>query len=138
MAASTSENLQNVAQSAQETLNRQKDGAVQSLGSFAGTLRKAAREPGGGEGSSTQIADWAADALERVSGTLRSNDLNGMLRQAESFARSQPVAFFFAAAAAGFLATRFVKAGAAQSDAQSVAPGGGAIDKTDAASTAPL
>ena len=34
-----------------------------------------------------------------------------MLHAAEVFARRQPVAFFCAAAAAGFLATRFIKAG---------------------------
>jgi hypothetical protein len=35
-----------------------------------------------------------------------------LVRQVQSFARNQPVALFFAAAAAGFLATRFLKAGA--------------------------
>ena len=57
------------------------------------------------------MAEWAADGLERVSSTLRTKDLNGMVRELESFARSQPVAFFVCAAAAGFLATRFLKAG---------------------------
>jgi hypothetical protein len=37
----------------------------------------------------------------------------------QSFARNQPVAFFFAAAAAGFLATRFLKAGAEPQSRQS-------------------
>jgi len=154
MATSTSENLQDVAQSARETLAQQKDGAANHLGNLAGTLRKAARESdGGADAPAAHMTEWAADALERVSATLRSNDLNGMMRQVESFARSQPVAFFFAAAATGFLATRFLKAGARASPAQqdgagpqagsqrepgSYQPSGGAIDKTDAASTAPL
>ena len=130
--ASISENLQNSAQSAQQTLAEQKDGAASSLGSFAGTLRKAARESdGSGDGSAARMAEWAADGLERVSATLRSNDLNGMMREVESFARSQPVAFFFAAAAAGFLATRFLKAGAQPRT-------GGAISKTDSSSAAPF
>jgi hypothetical protein len=137
MATSTSENLQNVAQSAKETLTQQKDGAASSLGSLAGTLRKAARESDGGDGSAARMADWAADGLERVSTTLRSNDLNGMMRQVESFARSQPVAFFFAAAAAGFLATRFLKAGA-QRDPGSYESTGDAISKTDVSSAAPF
>ena len=138
MATSTSENLQNVAQSAKDTLAQQKDGAASSLGSFAGTLRKAARESGdGGENSAAHMAEWAADGLEQISATLRSNDLNGMMRQVESFARSQPVAFFFAAAAAGFLATRFLKAGA-QRDPGSHESTPGAISKTDAASTTPF
>ena len=153
MATSTSENLQNVAQSAKDTLAQQKDGAANTLGSLAGTLRKAARESDGGGGSAAHMAEWAADGLERVSSTLRSNDLNGMMRQVESFARSQPVAFFFAAAAAGFLATRFLKAGGqgqsqGQSPRESNAPGlrrdagafqsSGAIDKTDVSSTLPF
>jgi hypothetical protein len=121
----STENLQNVAQSAKDALAQQKDGAASSLGNLAGTLRKAARDSDAGDGSAARMADWAADGLERVSATLRSNDLNGAMRQVESFARGQPVAFFFAAAAAGFLATRFLKAGTetpAKTDVSSTVP----------------
>ena len=131
--ATASQNVQDVKQTAKEQIAQQKDGAADKLGSFAGALRKAAHESDGG--GAAGMADWAADGLERISSTLRSNDLNGMVRQVESFARSQPVAFFFAAAAAGFLATRFVKAGAGRQDAVSST---GAIGKTDEASTQPL
>ena len=113
-----SQTVQDVQQSAKEKLAREKDGAADTLGNFASALRKAADDSGGGQ--TAHMADWAADGLERVSTTLRSNDLNGMMRQAESFARSQPVAFFFAAAAAGFLASRFLKAGASGTSASSV------------------
>jgi hypothetical protein len=127
--------VQDVKQAAQQQLGQQKDGAADTLGSFAGALRKASQETdGGGAG---QIADWAASGLERVSSTLRSNDLNGMMREVQSFARSQPVAFFFAAAAAGFLATRFVKAGTAPQGGAG-APSPGALDKTDVSPTDPL
>ena len=133
--ATPREQLNKSAQSAKETarssLTEQKDGAASSLGEFAGALRKASQDSG--DGSAAHMADWAASGLERVSATLRSNDLNGMMREVESFARSQPVAFFFAAAAAGFLATRFLKAGA-----QPGRDGGGAIEKTDVSSTVPL
>jgi hypothetical protein len=119
--ASPREQMQNLAQSATDgvrsSLTEQKDTAASSLGSFAGALRKAARESdGGGQASTTRMAEWAADGLERISTTLRNKDMGGMLREAESFARSQPVAFFFAAAAAGFLATRFLKAGTGTSE----------------------
>jgi chemotaxis regulatin CheY-phosphate phosphatase CheZ len=127
--ATASENVQDVKQTAKEQIAREKDHAAQDLGSLAGALRKAADESGG-DGNAARIAEWAADGLERVSATLRSNDLNGMVRQVESFARSQPVAFFFAAAAAGFLATRFLKAGAQ--------PGEDARGKTDISSTGAL
>jgi hypothetical protein len=146
--ASATQNVQDVKQTATQQLAQQKDGAADTLGSFAGALRKAAHESDGSGGGAAHMADWAAEGLERVSATLRSNDLNGMMRQVESFARSQPVAFFFAAAAAGFLATRFVKAGASQPDgdsrmpefqrdAGSYEPGPGAIDGTDISSTLP-
>lgn len=151
--ATPREQLNKTAQSAKDTvrssLTEQKDGAASSLGEFAGALRKASQDSG--DGSAAHMADWAASGLERVSATLRSNDLNGMMREVESFARSQPVAFFFAAAAAGFLATRFLKAGAPeqharddggmpelQRDAGSYESSGGAIDKTDVSSTVPL
>lgn len=127
--ATASENVQDVKQSAKEQLAREKDHAAKDLGSFAGALRKAAHESGN-DGSPARMAEWAADGLERVSATLRSNDLNGMMHQVESFARSQPVAFFFAAAAAGFLATRFLKAGAQ--------PGQDSSGKTDISSNVPL
>ena len=132
--ATASQNVQDVKQTAKQQIAQQKDGAADTLGSFAGALRKAAHESDGG--GAAGMADWAADGLERVSATLRSNDLNGMVRQVESFARSQPVAFFFAAAAAGFLATRFVKAGVQSETAATSAAG--ALDKTDVSSTLPL
>lgn len=95
-----------------ENLTEHKDSYAGSLGSFASALRKAAREADAdGKGVGT-MANWAADGLERVSSTLKTKDMNGMLREVESFARSQPVAFFAAAAAVGFFATRFLKAGA--------------------------
>ena len=134
MATGMSRDLQNAAQATKEqarsvmsdatdsvrsSLTQQKDGAASSLGSFAGALRKAAKEADGEGQGVGRMADWAADGLERVSSTLRTKDLNGMVREVESFARSQPVAFFFAAAAAGFLASRFLKAG---SDSQGVSP----------------
>jgi hypothetical protein len=109
--ATPREHVQNATEAVKSSVTEHKDSAASSLGDLAGALRKAAHESGG-EASTTRAVEWAAEGLERVSATLRSNDLDGMVRQVQSFARSQPVAFFFAAAAAGFLATRFLKAGA--------------------------
>jgi hypothetical protein len=114
--ATASQNIQDVQQSAKEKLAREKDRAADTVGNLAGALREAVRGPGGSDERAAHMAEWAADGLESVSATLRSNDLNAMMRQAESFARSQPVAFFFAAAAAGFLASRFLKAGGSSSN----------------------
>lgn len=109
--ATPREHVQNATEAVKSSVTEQKDSAASSLGNLAGALRKAAHESGG-EPSTARAVEWAADGLERVSAALRSNDLDGMVRQVQSFARNQPVAFFFAAAAAGFLATRFLKAGA--------------------------
>ena len=114
--ATPREHVQNATEAVKSSVTEQKEAAASSLGNLAGALRKAAHESDDGDASTTRIVEWAADGLERISTTLRSNDLDGMVRQVQSFARSQPVAFFFAAAAAGFLATRFLKAGADSQD----------------------
>jgi creatinine amidohydrolase/Fe(II)-dependent formamide hydrolase-like protein len=124
-AQATKEQARNVirdaTESARSTINEQKDSTASSLGSFAGALRKAAKEsPDGGQAN--RMAEWAADGLERVSSTLRNKDLDGIVRDVQSFARQQPVAFFAAALAAGFLATRFLKAGAQESRPQEAMP----------------
>lgn len=120
--ATPREHVQNATEAVKSSVTEQKEAAASSLGNLAGALRKAAHESDDGDASTTRIVEWAADGLERVSTTLRSNDLDGMVRQVQSFARSQPVAFFFAAAAAGFLATRFLKAGADSQDHKSDVP----------------
>ena len=120
--ATPREHVQNATEAVKSSVTEQKEAAASSLGDLAGALRKAAHESDDGDASTTRIVEWAADGLERVSTTLRSNDFDGMVRQVQSFARSQPVAFFFAAAAAGFLATRFLKAGADSQDHRSDVP----------------
>ena len=97
-------------QKARSILGGQQQAAAGGLGDFAGVLRKAAREMDGGRQSSvSRLAESAADGLEQFSGTLRNKDLNALMHDVESFARRQPVAFFGAAIAAGFLAVRFLK-----------------------------
>jgi hypothetical protein len=93
-------------------LGEQQRATAGGLGEFAGALRKAAREmdDGGGSGQVSRMAQGAADGLERLSRSLREQDFDGLVREAESFARRQPVVFFGAAVAAGFLAMRFLKA----------------------------
>jgi hypothetical protein len=104
-------------EAAEQAMARQKDTVASSLGSFAGALRDAAKQSGAEGQNVVPIAEWAAEGLDRASYALRSQDLRSMLHSAEVFARRQPLAFFFAAAAAGFLATRFLKAGASATEA---------------------
>jgi nucleoid DNA-binding protein len=115
--------MNDATESVRSSLTQQKDGAASSLGSFAEALRKAAKESPG-DGQSMRMAEWAADGIESVSSTLRSKDLDGMLREVQSFARKQPVAFLAAAVAAGFLATRFLKAGTEGENATGATRGG--------------
>ena len=104
--------LNQTKESARAVAGEQQRAAAGGLADFAGALRRAAREMGDG-GQRTQVARFAesaADGLERFSGSLREKDLNRLVSEVESFARSQPVAFFGAAVAVGFLAVRFLKA----------------------------
>ena len=93
-----------------EKLGEQQQAAAAGLGQFAQALRKAAHE-GDAERNPTlqQVADRAAEGLDRFSQTLRSKDFDTMVRDVESFARSQPAVFLGAAVAVGFLAIRFLK-----------------------------
>jgi len=96
--------------SARSLLTEQQRAAAGGLGEFANALRKVAREMGDGQqGSMSRMMQGAADGLERFSGSLREKDVSGLMRDVESFARRQPVAFFGAAVAVGFLAVRFLK-----------------------------
>jgi hypothetical protein len=111
---SYTEPLQNQARAAQEgakqMLGEQQSTLANGLGDLAQALRKAAREMGDGKQAQiSRFAQTAADGLERVSGSLRSKDMGSLVQEVESFARRQPVAFFGAAVAAGFLAVRFLK-----------------------------
>jgi hypothetical protein len=97
-------------ESAKEMLGQQQSTLASGLGDLAQALRKAAREMGDGQqGQIPRFAQTAADGLERVSGSLRNKDMGSLMQEVESFARRQPVAFFGAAVAAGFLAVRFLK-----------------------------
>lgn len=105
--------LDNAKETARDKLNEQKDMAAEGVGNMAGALHEAARRRGdeAGEGDLfANLTDSAASGLDRLSSALRNKDVGGMLRDMESFARNQPVAFFGLALAAGFLAVRFLKA----------------------------
>ncbi len=103
--------LEDAKGAAQSKLNEQKDVAADSIHGVAQALRDAAGRQGDGGGDAiAEMTGSAADGLERLSNTLRNKDISGMLRDMESFARTQPVAFFGLSLAAGFLAVRFLKA----------------------------
>lgn len=97
-------------ETARSKFSEQQQSAARSLGDFAGALRNSAQQMESGQHRNTaRFARTAADGVEQLSATLRNKDLDGMLRDAEGFARRQPAAFFGAAVLAGFLAVRFLK-----------------------------
>ncbi len=64
------------------------------------------------EDDQTWIADGArhtAQALEKVSGSLRENDIGGLVRNFEDYARQQPAVVLGGAAIAGFFLVKFLK-----------------------------
>lgn len=96
----------NVAQSAADSQQR---AAAQGLGDFAGALRQAARNSNDGNATSSRVAETIADNLDRVSSSLKNRSLDSLVRDVEDFARAQPLVFFGAAVATGFVAMRFLK-----------------------------
>ncbi len=93
---------------------KQQQNAASGIGQFAGALRNAAHQLGGEDQSPVahRLASTTADRLDRLSGTLREKDMTAIARDVESFAREQPMVFFGAALAVGFLAVRFLKSSA--------------------------
>lgn len=101
---------QDAKQGARSMLDEQKHTAASSIGDIAATLRSSASDLGvRNQPMIARMAQCAADGLEQVSGALQRRDLDGLIRETESYARRQPMVFFGAAVVAGFLAIRFLK-----------------------------
>ena len=96
--------------SARSRMTEQKEVAASGIHDFAAALRAAAdRLDGEQHEGIARFAQTAAGGLDRMSGSLANKDLDTLVRDAERFARRQPLAFFATAAAAGFLAVRFLR-----------------------------
>lgn len=97
---------------ARSTFDEQKNVAAEGLDDVAGAMREAAqkRADGGKRDTYAHLSGSVADGLEKVSRSLRDKDVGTLLRDVETFAATQPVAFFGLALAAGFIGTRFVRA----------------------------
>jgi len=94
-------------------IDSQKARAAGSLGSVAQALRQAGEQlHAQDQAPFGQVAEQAADAVERISGFLDSRNARQLLNEAEHFARSQPALFVGGAFALGLLAARFFKSSA--------------------------
>ena len=101
---------QDAKEGARSMLDEQKHTAASGIGDLAAALRTSARDLGSrNQATVARMAECVADGLEQVSGALQRRDLDGLIRETESYARRQPVVFFGAAVVAGFLAVRFLK-----------------------------
>lgn len=95
---------------ARSKVSEQKEAAASGIHDFAAALHAAADQLQGERHEGiARLAQSAAGGLDRMSGSLARKDLDALVRDAESFARRQPLAFFATAAVAGFLAVRFLK-----------------------------
>lgn len=97
----------------QHLVGERKDRAADQIGSFAGSLRDAARKLEDGDGGATALgryATTAADQVDRLSQYMRDRDLNAFVRDAETFARRHPDVFLGGTFIAGLILARFFKA----------------------------
>jgi hypothetical protein len=78
------------------------------------------------EGGLASYVQKAADALDRLSSSLRERDLEDLMRDAEGAFRKRPAIGLAATALAGFVLGRFLRAGSkrvtATSDLEEAAP----------------
>ncbi|WP_423066976.1 hypothetical protein [Devosia sp. CN2-171] len=92
----------------------QKDLLADQLGGVSGALQKVAGEletkgePGG------RYVRMLADGADKLTSTVRDNDVDQIIGIAQDFGRKQPAAFMGAAALLGFIASRFVLASASR------------------------
>jgi hypothetical protein len=106
-------NLEAAKRTAQDLAEDQKTAGARKIGEVAEAVHGAAERL---NPELPQLAQWthtAADALEEAAASLRERSVGELLDSCTRFARSQPLAFFGAAALAGFVAARFIKSSAA-------------------------
>lgn len=90
----------------------QKDFLAAQIGGVADAMEKVADELESNNGSSASYARMIADNAEKLSDTIRNNDVDQIFHMAQDFGRRQPALFIGAAALLGFAASRFLAASA--------------------------
>ena len=95
---------------ARSMAGEQKNLAADRVTGFADALRHASSDlDQQGQSLVSGVVRQAADGLERVSGAMRSNDVDDLVGSIEDFARRQPAVFIGSAVLAGFGIARFMK-----------------------------
>lgn len=120
--------MHDVADKAKGLAAEQKDLVAGQIGGVADAMSKVASELEQKNASSAQYARMIADGANRISDTVRDNDIESILAMAQDFGRRQPAAFMGAAALLGFAASRFVMASAKREDERKVGAAGTGVD----------
>jgi vacuolar-type H+-ATPase subunit H len=94
-----------------EQVDQRSTQAGEQVASSAGDVRSVAQQfREQGKEQPAKLAEQAADRAEQVGDYLKRSDGDTILRDLEDFGRRQPWAVMFGGLAAGFLASRFLKA----------------------------
>lgn len=116
--------LEGVTEKAKGLAADQKDLLVAQLGGVSSALQKVAGELDGSGEAGSRYVRMLADGTDKLTSTVRDNDVDQIIGIAQDFGRKQPVAFMGAAALLGFVASRFVLASASRKpDAPATASG---------------
>lgn len=113
--AAAQDKAQEVAEQARGRIREQVDQRSSEVGDqlsgTAGDVRSVAEElRKQGKDKPAELAEQAADRVERAGGYLRDSDADRILRDVEDFGRRQPWAVVAGGLALGFVASRFLKA----------------------------
>lgn len=120
--------ISEVSERAKGLATEQKDLVAGQIGGVADAMSKVADELEQNKASSAHYARMIADGANRISDTVRDNDIDSILAMAQDFGRRQPAAFMGAAALLGFAASRFVMASAKREDERKVSGTGPRVD----------
>jgi len=105
--AEVAQKAKGMAEEQKEVIVGQLDGVASSLDRVAGELEE--------QGESTaHYVRMVADGANKLTATVRDNNVDDIMAMAEDFGRRQPVAFMGAAALLGFVASRFMVASASR------------------------
>jgi hypothetical protein len=99
----------------------QKDLLAAQVGGVADAMERAASDLEQSNGASAHYARLIADNAEKLSDTIRNNNVDQLLGIAQDFGRRQPALFVGAAALLGFAASRFVLASAKRREEEEAA-----------------
>jgi len=96
----------------------QKELFAAQVGGVADAMVRVADDLEAENGASARYARMIAEGAEKLSDTVRSNDVDQLMTIAQDFGRKQPAAFLGAAALLGFAASRFLLASAKRAEEQ--------------------